>query len=75
MKQIGIAMIGYGGIGRVHAMAYRDIPFHYGLPANSFKIVGVATSRADTAHKAAQEIGCDIWTTNYHELGGWKFHH
>lgn len=68
MKKIGIAMIGYGGIGRVHAMAYRDIPFHYGLPADSFNIIGVATSRSDTAQKAAAEIGCQVWTTDYREL-------
>ncbi len=57
MKKLGIAMIGYGGIGRVHAMAYKAIPFHYGLPADSFKIVGVATTRPETAQKAAEEIG------------------
>jgi predicted dehydrogenase len=68
MKKLGIAMIGYGGIGRVHAMAYRDIPFHYGLPADSFNLVGVATSRAETAQAAAREIGCEVWTTDYREL-------
>lgn len=68
MKQLGIAMIGYGGIGRVHALAYRTIPFHYALPADSFKIVGVATTRAETAGKAAREIGCEVWTGDYHEL-------
>lgn len=68
MKKLGIAMIGYGGIGRVHAMAYRAIPFHYGLPADSFKIVGVATTRAETAQKAAAEIGCEVWTSDYREL-------
>ncbi len=68
MKKLGIGMIGYGGIGRVHAMGYRDIPFHYGLPADQFKIVGVATSRADTAQAAAQEIGCEVWMANYQEL-------
>ncbi len=68
MKKLGIAMIGYGGIGRVHAMAYRDIPFHYGLPADSFNIIGVATSRSDTAQKAAAEIGCQVWSTDYREL-------
>ena len=68
MKKLGIAMIGYGGIGRVHAMAYQAIPFHYGLPADSFKIIGVATSRPETAQKAAQEIGCEVWTADYHEL-------
>ncbi len=68
MKKFGIAMIGYGGIGRVHVMAYRNIPFHYGLPSDTINIVGVATTRPETAQKAAREIGCDIWTTDYREL-------
>ena len=61
-------MIGYGGIGRVHAMAYRSLPFHYGLPADTFPIVGVATARAETAQAAAREIGCGYWTGDYREL-------
>jgi predicted dehydrogenase len=68
VKQLGIAMIGYGGIGRVHVMAYRTIPFLYALPAKIINIVGVATTRQETAQKAAAEIGCDAWTTVYHEL-------
>jgi len=36
---LGIGLIGYGGIGRVHAMGYRTIPFYYGLPADTFKLV------------------------------------
>jgi predicted dehydrogenase len=68
MKKLGIAMIGYGGIGRVHVMGYRNIPFHYGLPADTINIVGVATTRPETAEKAAREIGCDVWTTDYREL-------
>ncbi len=68
MKALNIGLIGYGGIGRVHAMAYRNIPFHYGLPAGTVNLVGVATSRAETARRAAQEIGCDYWTADYHEL-------
>lgn len=68
MKPLNIGLIGYGGIGRVHAMAYRDIIFHYGLPADTIKIVGVATSRPETAEKAAKEIGCQVWTADYREL-------
>lgn len=68
MKPLGIAMIGYGGIGRVHAMAYRDIPFSYGIPANLVNIVAVATSTQETAKKAAAEIGCEVYTDNYLEL-------
>ena len=68
MRPLGIAMIGYGGIGRVHAMAYRDIPFTYGIPANLINIVSVATSSQQTAKKAADEIGCNVYTANYLEL-------
>ena len=68
MKKLNVGMIGYGGIGRVHALAYRAIPFHYALPAGTVNLVGVATSRPETADKAAREIGCDYWTANYHEL-------
>lgn len=68
MKPISIGLIGYGGIGRVHALAYRAIPFYYGLPAATVKIVGVATTRAASAQKAAQEIGCEFWTADYREL-------
>jgi len=68
MKPISIGLIGYGGIGRVHALAYRAIPFYYGLPANTVKIVGVATTRPASAQQAAQEIGCEFWTADYREL-------
>lgn len=68
MEPLGIALIGYGGIGRVHAIGYRNIPFHYGLPANTVKIIGVATRHAETAERAAQEIGCEVWTPDYREL-------
>ncbi len=68
MRPLGIGMIGYGGIGRVHAMAYRSLPFHYGLPEDTFKMVAVATTRPETAQTAAAETGCDFWTTDYHEL-------
>lgn len=68
MAKINIGLIGYGGIGRVHAMAYRSIPFHYGLPADSVNIIGVATTRDKTAQQAATEIGCDFYTSNYHDL-------
>jgi predicted dehydrogenase len=61
-------MIGYGGIGRVHGMAYRALPFHYGFPADMVRIVGVATSRPETAEKAAGELGCNVWTADYREL-------
>ena len=68
MPNIKIGLIGYGGIGRVHAAAYRAIPYHYGLSADSIKVEGVATTRLETAEQAASEIGCDFFTADYREL-------
>jgi len=68
MNPLRIGMIGYGGIGRVHALAYRAMTFHYALPADVVSIVGVATAHAESAQRAATEIGCDLWTTDYREL-------
>jgi predicted dehydrogenase len=68
MKKLGIGMIGYGGIARVHAMAYRTIPFHYGLPDDMITIVGVAGRSQESAQKSAQELGCQFWTADYHNL-------
>ncbi len=68
MKKLGVAMIGFGGIGRVHALAYRAIPLHYGLPSDVIDLVGVATSNPETAQAAAEATGCSVWTDDYREL-------
>ena len=68
MRPVRIGMIGYGGIGRVHAMAYRSLPYHYGLPAESIQLAGVATASAATAQAAAAEIGCAFWTDDFRQL-------
>ena len=68
MPNIKIGLVGYGGIGRVHAAAYRAIPYHYGLPADSIEIAAVATTRDSTARAAATEIGCDHYSADYRDL-------
>lgn len=64
MKSLGVAMIGYGGIARSHAQGWRDLTLHYALPADSARIVGVATRREGSAQAAAAELGCPIATTD-----------
>lgn len=68
MAKIRVGFIGYGGIGRVHALAYRAIPFYYGLSADSIQLAAVATGREETAKQAAAEIGCDVFTGDYRRL-------
>ena len=68
MERLGVALIGYGAMGRAHGMGYRDIAFHYGLRADAVKIVGVATTRQASADKAADELGCEVATTDWRAL-------
>jgi predicted dehydrogenase len=49
-------------------MGYRSLPFHYGLPSDTYRLVGVATSRAESAKAATLEIGCDFGTDDYRTL-------
>ncbi len=67
-EQLGIAIIGYGGVGRIHGLAYRAIPFHYGLPSDIARIVGVSRRRPAAAEQAAREAGCAVWATDYRDL-------
>lgn len=55
-------------MGRAHAMAYRDLIHHYGLRHDAVKVIGVATSKAESAREAADEIGCDAATADFTEL-------
>jgi predicted dehydrogenase len=57
MDRIGIGMVGYGMIGRVHCLGYSELRLLYpgGLP--DLALAGVVTSRKATAQAAAQEAG------------------
>ncbi|MCA9904337.1 MAG: Gfo/Idh/MocA family oxidoreductase [Anaerolineae bacterium] len=68
MKKLRVALIGYGAIGRVHALGYKAIPYHYGLPHDVVRVVAVATSHAETAEAAAREIGCEVWSSDYRDV-------
>ncbi|HUI70921.1 MAG TPA: Gfo/Idh/MocA family oxidoreductase [Spirochaetia bacterium] len=53
---LGIGMLGYGGIGKLHALAYRSIPGIYpSLPR--YAMAAVCTSSRETADVAAREGG------------------
>ncbi len=46
---LGVGIIGYGFIGKVHTFCHRSIPFYYDPTPLPVRLVGVATSRAETA--------------------------
>jgi predicted dehydrogenase len=67
-REIGIGLVGYGAIGRVHALCYRMLPLAYpDLPLIP-RIVAVATAGAASAERARRELGDLLATTNLDEL-------
>ena len=68
MNDLGIGIIGFGFIGRVHALGYQSVPLYYSPAPCRPKLIGVCTSRDETAQKAVDEIGFQIGTTDWQEL-------
>jgi len=68
MKEYGVGVIGYGFIGKVHTYSYRNIPFLYRDPPCKVRLVGVCTSRLETARRAKKQGGFLVATTNHREL-------
>ncbi len=62
-KRIGIGVVGFGFIGKVHTLAYRSIPLYFDPCPVEPVLVGVCTSRPETAQKAVRtggfEFGCN----------------
>lgn len=68
METLGVGIIGFGFIGKVHTYGYLNMPLFYDpLPLRT-KLVGVATSRRETAEKAAAQGGFDFGADDWREL-------
>ena len=67
-KEFGVGMVGYGFIGKMHTYAYKSIPVYYDPPPASVRLVGVCTSKKETADRAVKHGGYEFGTTDYHEL-------
>lgn len=68
MTQAGVGIIGYGFMGKVHAYGYRSIPFYYNPAPLQVRLVGVATSRQETAEAARAHGGFEIATDDWRRL-------
>ncbi|MBC8137091.1 MAG: Gfo/Idh/MocA family oxidoreductase [Fibrella sp.] len=67
-KSLGVGIVGYGFIGRVHAWAHRSLPFFYSpLPCET-RLVGVCTSRPETGEAARREAGFEFAVNDPAEL-------
>ncbi|MHB1294604.1 MAG: Gfo/Idh/MocA family protein [Anaerolineae bacterium] len=68
LAEIGIGMLGYGMIGRVHSMAYGQLRFMYPGQLPPVQLAAVCASRRETAFAAAQEAGFKTWCLTTEEL-------
>jgi predicted dehydrogenase len=65
---LGVGMVGFGFIGKVHAHAYRSQRLFYDPPPALPRLVGVCTSRPDTARRAAEMGEFEFGTTRFEDL-------
>jgi len=57
MEKIGIGLLGYGGIGKIHTYCYRQLPLLYPGELPEIVLEGVCTSSPESADRAAQAGG------------------
>jgi len=68
VRELGVGIVGFGFIGKVHAHAHRALPLFYDpLPVRT-RLVGVCTSREDSARRAREAGGFEAAVTDYREL-------
>lgn len=67
-RPLGVAILGFGFIGKVHACGHLNIPLFYDPPPVRTKLVGVATSSDATAAKAKAKLGFEVATTRQLDL-------
>ena len=66
--QLGIGIVGYGFIGKVHTYAHRSLPLFYDpLPAKTH-LVGVCTATEASGRQAQEQAGFEFATQDYQEL-------
>ena len=57
-KELNIAIIGYGYMGKVHTLCYKNLPFYYNLPDTKLNLYAVMDIR--------QEIQKEVGFTKFH---------
>jgi predicted dehydrogenase len=62
-NDIGVGLVGYGAIGRLHTLCFQMLPIVYPSLAPRARIVAVATASEESAARARRELGDSIFTT------------
>ena len=67
-RTFGVGIIGFGFMGRTHSYGYTNLPLFYDPVPCRARLVGVATSRAETAEAARRAVDFEIATTDWRRL-------
>ena len=65
---IGVGMLGYGFMGKVHSECYRAIRTYYDPWPADIRFVGVATAHDVTANHAKDQVGYEFATTDWRKV-------
>ena len=68
MKTLGIGIVGYGFIGKVHTVSYIDMPFYYKPMPAKLKLIGVCSLPRTDAEEGIEQAGFEFATDDYKEL-------
>jgi len=65
---LGVGMVGYGFMGRMHTYCYQSLPMIYDPPPAKIKLVGVATATPESGRRAIEQAGYEFDSRDYHDL-------
>lgn len=68
MDKIGIGLVGYGSIGKIHTLCYKELDMLYPRQLPVIDFTAVCTSKSETAQRAAKDGGYRKWFTDVSEL-------
>ena len=65
---LGVGMLGYGFMGKVHSECYRAMRMYYDPSPADIRLVGVATAHRETADRGAAQAGYEFGTADWREV-------
>ncbi|MDO8587385.1 MAG: Gfo/Idh/MocA family oxidoreductase [Armatimonadota bacterium] len=68
MKTLGVGMVGYGFMGKVHTYGYKSLPMLYEPAPAAIRLVGAATRTEESGRLAVEQGGYEFSTRDYHDL-------
>jgi predicted dehydrogenase len=68
VQTLGVGMLGYGFMGKVHSECYRAMSMYYDPPPAKIRLVGVATAHQETADFGKNQAGYKFGTTDWRRV-------